>query len=326
MNEFVKKVAFVALFVVALLIFKETISVLLMILAASIIALYFHGLAGLIRRKTSLSKKWSMALSFVVTFIILGVISWLVGARIQQQVTELADKLPGMIDQAKAKLQEYPWGDRVIGQFSGKNAEKYMSTASRFFGSTFGALGDIYVILFLSIFITAEPGTYIKGILALVPATNRDRANDILNILGHKLMSWLKGKIFAVAVVGVLTGVGLAIIGVPMAIGLAVIAAILNFIPNFGPILALIPALLIGLPQGINTALIITGLYIFIQVIESNFITPAVQRKLVNIPPALIITGQLIIGGITGYLGIILATPVVLIIKVLVQELYIRDS
>ncbi len=86
---------------------------------------------------------------------------WLVGARIQQQISELSDKLPGMIDQARSKLQEYPWGEKVIDQFSGDKAEKYMKSAQQFFNSTFGALGDLYVILFLSIFLTAEPGVYI---------------------------------------------------------------------------------------------------------------------------------------------------------------------
>jgi predicted PurR-regulated permease PerM len=275
---------------------------------------------------TNISKKWSMALSFIITFIIIGAIFWLIGARIQQQVAELAEKLPEMIDQAKSKLQQYPWGDRVLNQFSGDNAQKYLSSAQKFFGSTFGALGDIYVILFLSIFITAEPGIYQKGIIALVPPKNRERGKELMQLVGQKLQSWLKGKLFAMAVVGVLTGIGLAIIGVPMALALAFIAAIFNFIPNFGPIIALIPAFLIGLTQDMTTALLIAGLYIVIQVVESNFITPMVQRKLVKIPPALIITGQLMIGAVTGYLGIILATPVVLIIMVLVQELYVKPS
>lgn len=324
--SFVKKVGFIALLIIVLLVLRETVSVLLMILMACIIALYFHGLAGLIRRKTKFSPKWSMALSFISTFLILGALFWLIGARIQEQVAELSEQLPGMIDQGKAKLEELPWGDKVLNQFSGKNAEKYLSSAQKFFGSTFGALGDIYVILFLSIFITAEPGIYHKGIIALVPKDSKDKARLILDRLGHTLMSWLKGMLLAMAVVGVLTYIGLTIIGAPMALALAVIAAILNFIPNFGPIIALIPAFLIGLTQGMNTALIILALYIFIQVLESNVITPTIQRKLVNIPPALIITGQLIIGGLTGYLGIILATPVVLIIMVLVEELYVKKE
>lgn len=179
----------------------------------------------------------------------------------------------------------------------------------RFFSSTFGVLGDIYVILFLGIFFTADPKIYKNGIVALIPADKKDEANEVLNKLAHNLKSWFKGKLFSMAVVAVLTGIGLSIVGVPMIFALAIIAGILNFIPNFGPIIAMVPAVLIGLSQNINTALIIAGLYILIQMLESNVITPMVQKKLVSIPPALIIIGQLVVASFTGYLGIILATP-----------------
>ncbi len=201
-----------------------------------------------------------------------------------------------------------------------------MSSIRKFFSSTFGVLGDIYVILFLGIFLTAGPKVYKDGIIALIPPPHKEKGNDVLNKLGHNLKSWLKGKLFSMAVVAILTAIGLSIIGVPMVFALSVIAGILNFIPNFGPIIAMIPAVLIGLSQGVNTALIIAGLYIFIQMLESNLITPTVQKKLVSIPPAMIIIGQLTVGSLTGYLGIILATPVVLMLIVLVKELYVKKQ
>ena len=88
--------------------------------------------------------------------------------------------------------------------------------------------------------------------------------------------------------------------------------------------MALIPAVLVGLMESPSTAAFIVGLYIFIQVIESNFITPLVQQKLVNIPPALILIAQLLIGSLSGGWGLVLATPLMVIIMVLVQELYIK--
>ena len=125
-------------------------------------------------------------------------------------------------------------------------------------------------------------------------------------------------------VVMVFTAAGLAILGIPMWLALAVIAGLLSFIPNFGPVMALIPAVLVGLMESPSTAAFIVGLYIFIQVIESNFITPLVQQKLVNIPPALILIAQLLIGSLSGGWGLVLATPLMVIIMVLVQELYIK--
>lgn len=324
--NFIKKVAVVALFVIILLVLKSTFSVLLMILAAAIIALYFHGFKNLISRTLKLSDKWSMLISIAGTFLILVALFWFIGAKVQSQVNALSERFPSMVSQAKNELSKYSWGQEIIEQTSGQNSEKLLTSMQRFFSSTFGVLGDIYVILFLGIFFTADPKIYKNGIVALIPADKKDEANEVLNKLAHNLKSWFKGKLFSMAVVAVLTGIGLSIVGVPMIFALAIIAGILNFIPNFGPIIAMVPAVLIGLSQNINTALIIAGLYILIQMLESNVITPMVQKKLVSIPPALIIIGQLVVASFTGYLGIILATPIVLIMMVLVKELYIKKQ
>ena len=158
----------------------------------------------------------------------------------------------------------------------------------------------------------------------LMPKKAQKKGEDVLDKIRNNLKKWLKGKIFAMFVVFVLTAAGLAIIGMPMWLVLAIIAGLLNFIPNFGPLIAMIPAVLIALMQGPGTALTVAIMYIVIQVIESNFITPMVQQKLISIPPALIISAQLLISPLTGGWGLVLATPVMLIIMILVQELYIK--
>ena len=127
-------------------------------------------------------------------------------------------------------------------------------------------------------------------------------------------------------VVFVLTSAGLLILGIPLWLVLALSAGLLNFIPNFGPLIAMIPVVLVALMQGPTTAAIVAGLYILIQVVESNFITPMVQQKLISIPPALIISAQLLISPLTGGWGLVLATPLMLITLTLVQELYIKEN
>ena len=126
-------------------------------------------------------------------------------------------------------------------------------------------------------------------------------------------------------VVFVLTAIGLAIIGIPLWLVLAILAGLISFIPNFGPLIAFIPALLVALMQSPQTAALVAGLYILIQFIESNFITTLVQKKLLNMPPALIIIAQLIMGLLTGAWGLVLATPIIVIVIVLVQELYLKN-
>lgn len=162
--------------------------------------------------------------------------------------------------------------------------------------------------------------------MQLIPQNRKQKADNELEKSGENLKKWLKGKFFAMLVVFILTAAGLVIIGIKMWLVLAILAGLLNFIPNFGPLLAMIPAVLVALLSGPATAAIVEGMYVLIQVLESNFITPMVQQKLINIPPAVIIIAQLLISPLTGGWGLVLATPFMVIIMILVQELYIKTQ
>jgi predicted PurR-regulated permease PerM len=146
----------------------------------------------------------------------------------------------------------------------------------------------------------------------------------VIDRLSLVLKGWLKGMMIAMVLIAVLTFIGLSIIGIPMALALAVIAGILNFIPNFGPLMAMVPAVLLGFVDSTQTAIIVAALYILIQTLESNIITPTIQRRMINLPPALLIIAQLLMGTLSGALGIILATPLLAITMVLVEELYVK--
>lgn len=314
-----------ALIVVLILLFKATFSVFLLILAGALIAVFFRGLSGLICKKTKWKDGVCLAISVIGTLLLVIGLFWLMGAKLQSQITELSDKLPVMVENTKAKLSENPIGKKIVEKVSSPGSmKKAQGLASTFFKSTFGVFGDIYVVLFLGIFFTVSPGIYKKGIVSLIPKKGQPKGEDVLNKLGENLKKWLKGKFFSMSVVMVLTAIGLAIVGVPMWLVLAIIAGILNFIPNFGPLLAMIPAVLVAFMQGPATALIVAVMYIVIQVLESNFVTPKVQQKLVSIPPALIISAQLLVSPLTGGWGLVLATPLMLIIMTLVQEVYIK--
>lgn len=330
-RQFEKKVwvtvAIVALFVVLLWIVKATFNVLLLLLAGVLIALYFHGLAGLLRRKLGLSEKVSLLLSVIGSLLLLVLFFWFAGSRIQQQVNELADTLPATVENLKKEMNKSPLGQKIVQRLSsGGSQQKAVSVARQFFRSSFGVLGDIYVVLFLGIFFTAAPKLYINGFLQLMPAKAKPRAKEVVKKLGDTLTKWLKGQLLAMLIVLVLTAIGLLIMGVPMALALAFIAGLLNFIPNFGPLIAMIPAVLVGLMESPTTALLVAGLYILIQVLESNVITPQIQKKLIDMPPALIIMAQLFMGVLMGGWGLVLATPLTAILMVVVQELYVKKQ
>lgn len=311
--------------IVLLLLVKATFGVFLLILAGSLIAVFFTGLSGVIHRKTKWKEGICLAISVVGTLVLIMGLFWLIGAKVQSQIAELSDTLPETIENAKAHLNQSAVGQKVVSKISSQGSmKKAQAVVGTVFQSTFGVFGDIYVVLFLGIFFTISPKIYKEGIVKLVPAQGKQKAQATLHQLESNLKKWLKGKFFSMFVVFMLTLFGLLVIGMPMWLVLALTAGILNFIPNFGPLIAMIPAVLVALMQGPTTAAIVAGLYILVQVAESNFITPMVQQKLISIPPALIIIAQMLIAPLTGGWGLILATPLMIIVIVLVQELYIK--
>ncbi len=318
-------VAIVAFTVIVLLLIGFTFNVLLLVLAGSLIAIFFRALSSKIQRKTKWKEGICVAISIISTLIIMIGLFWLIGAKVQSQLVELIETLPKTVDKAEESLNNSAIGKKILEQVvSESSMEKAQGFLQQFFQSTFGVLGDLYVVLFIGIFFTISPKTYINGFVQIIPVKGQKKAQQVLDTLGEQLRKWLKGTLFSMFVVFLLTAIGLAIIGIPLWLVLALLAGLISFIPNFGPLLALIPAVLVGLMDSPQTALLILGLYILIQFIESNFITTAIQKKLINMPPALILIAQLFMGALTGAWGLILALPVVLIIIVLVQELYIN--
>jgi len=315
----------VAFVMLVLLFLQTTFSVLLLVLAGALIAVFFRGLSALLRRKTGWKEGLCLAFSVIGTLLLVALLFWLIGARVQEQAVQLSDTLPATVSKAKAQLAQNPFGHKLLQKLSSPGTQKkFQAVVQGFFRSTFGILGDLYVVLFLGIFFTVSSKIYTKGLVRLLPVAAQETAQNVLDKIGQNLLKWLKGKLFAMLVVFVLTAVGLVLMGVPMWLVLAIIAGLLNFIPNFGPLIAMVPAVLVALMQDFTTALMVAGLYILVQVAESNFITPSVQKKLINIPPALIILAQLFISPFTGGWGLVLATPLMVIIMVLVQELYLK--
>ncbi len=313
-----------ALIVVFLLLFKALFSLLLLVFAGVIITVYFYGIAGIFQRNFHWSSKLSIILSVILNLILLVAFFWFVGARIQQQVSQLVDTLPATIQKARDQINQTPIGNKLLQQLnSSGDSQKSLAAVKGFFSSSFGVLSDLYIVILLTAFFTASPTLYKKGLIKSLPTKAKDKGADLIEKISSLLKKWLKGQIIGIFFIAIVTAIGLLIIGMPLVLTLALIAGLLNFIPNFGPLIALIPAVLIALMQGPTTALLIFGMYTLIQIIQSAVTQPIVQKKMISIPPALTIIGQVAMGALAGFWGVLLATPFVAILIVLVQELYI---
>lgn len=174
------------------------------------------------------------------------------------------------------------------------------------FSTTFGAIANFFIIIFIGLYVAAEPRLYSDGLIRLVPLNRRQRAREVLDEVGSTLRWWLIGKVASMIVVGVSTVVGLWLLDIPLALTLGLLAALLTFIPNVGPILSVVPAMLLALMQSPMQALYVALLYLGIQTVESYFLTPLMQKRTVSLPPALTIFTQVLFGVMVGSLGFVL--------------------
>lgn len=316
--------AIVVLIIAVLLIARVVFNVLLMALAGALMATYFHGLGDLLERKTGWKRRVCMLISIAGSIFLLITLLWFMGAKIQVQVAELSNSLPGTIHTVRTKLGETPVGQKILSYLSDQNSSQLFNTAKQFFSTSFGAMGNLYIILFLGIFFTAEPSLYKNGILLMVPQGRKKMAVNIMNRISISLKGWIKGTLLAIALITIILSVGLSLIGIPVALVLALIAGMLKIIPNFGSMVAMVPGVLLALTVSTSTAIGVALLYIIAQTIVSNIITPVIQKRMISIPPALTLISQLIMAALSGALGIILAVPLLAIVIIFTDELYVK--
>ncbi|HWZ02272.1 MAG TPA: AI-2E family transporter, partial [Mucilaginibacter sp.] len=226
--------AIVCLSLIIILFVRVAFNILLMTFLGVLIAVYFHGLADFIAQKTKMNRKLSLFISIAGTITLLGAMIWIIGSTVQQQAAQLSHTLPQIVSSAKTKLAGSSVGQQVLGYTSGDNSKKLMDTASTFFSSSFGVVGDLYIILFLGIFFTADPSLYKNSLLAIVPSQREADGRIIWDRMSTALKAWIKTKLISMVLITILVSIGLMILGLPGALVLGLIAGLLDIIPNFG--------------------------------------------------------------------------------------------
>ena len=313
------------LVVAALLIFVP--HVILTIFAGALVAVFLRGGGSWIADRLHIAPGWGVAIfGLALIGILAGAVRWFAPAVIDQ-VNQLAEILPAEIENLRARIESFAWGDRLLDRLtpqrllSGAGA----GAASTAVSATFGALGNFVLIVFIGLYGAVDPHRYRAGLLALFAPSIRMRAREVIANAVRRLQSWLAAQLTAMATVGLLTGLGLWVIGVPLPLLLGLIAALLAFIPNIGPIAAAAPGILLAASQGMQTALWAFGVYVGVQTLESYVVTPLLQQEAVSVPPAFAISVQLLMGVMFGLLGLALAMPLTALAMSITHDTYIRD-
>lgn len=188
---------------------------------------------------------------------------------------------------------------------------------------TLGIFSNIisFVTIFvLSIYMTLGRGTLDKFSSEFLGAELAGKLINILKQVEFKLGVWVSGQVTLMLVIGIFTFIGITLLGLPFAFPLAVIAGILEIIPNIGPIMSAVPAVLVALSISPVMALVTALVYFTIQQIENHLVIPIVMNKVVGVPPLVAIIALMIGAKIGGIGGAILSIPLVLLIETIFTE------
>lgn len=325
--------ALAAVAALAVFYFRELAQTLLMLFAALLFAAVLDGFARAVERRLPIPR-WVSVISTVV-LLVAGTAAtiWWIGPSVTQQLAGLAERIPEIVRDAVEWLESSSWGAALVGRLSSASGDlipsfpQVMGGVTGVFSTLVAAVGNVVVLLFVAFYLAWDPDLYRRVALRLIPDGDpRDRAGEVMGRVARALRSWMMGRIASMTIVGVMTGVALAIAGIPLALALGLIAGLFSFVPFLGPIASSIPALLIASGEGTNAVLLVGAIYIGVQAIESNAITPVIQRQAVSMPPALLISAQVVMTVLFGLIGTLIATPLAVVVTVLAQSLYLEDA
>lgn len=228
---------------------------------------------------------------------------------------------PSSSDDSSSKAPKLPDAGAIA---SGTGA--IVSQTVRIIASIFEGVGNFFVVIFLGLLLAAQPQLYRDGFLSLVPSQHAQQAAKLLDEVGETLRRWLIGQLLTMSCLFVITSVGLTIIGIPGALVLGFITGLLSFIPNVGAVLAGFLIVLASLGSGLTAIVSSFALYLGIQFLEGNVLTPLIQRHAINIPPATLFGAQIFLGVLFGLWGLALALPLIAVIKVVIDNVQARDA
>lgn len=301
--------------------------VLLILFAGILFATLLSAVTDYLSRWTRLPHGWSLAIGVLLLLLIVAGLFTLVGARIAQQAAEMAERIPQAISQLYDHLKHYQivaWLEQqqpslrsmMSSTAVGTHIAGYLTGLTTF-------LIEFVIVLAIGLFIAAQPDLYKRGVVSLLPERRQALARELLDDAASTLRWWLLGRILSMIIIGTADGVAMWLLGVPLPLTLGVISGLLTFIPNIGPIIAAVPAVLLALTvQGQPWLPLWVVLAKFgIQMVESYVITPLVQQRTIYMPPALTLSVQFLLGTLAGLPGLALAVPLTAVVIAVTRKL-----
>jgi predicted PurR-regulated permease PerM len=267
---------------------------------------------------------------------VLALIGVSMGSVVESQVRGLVEQAPTLLSDVQSQLEQLRAALGLETGFFQPDPQQILDSARNFLsGGTFSTFVSVgasvvnvlsfgVVILIATIYSVARPSPLVNGFVALFPAGRRPRAREILFEMYKSVQRWFLGQLVSMFIIGLLFTISLSIIGVPFALLLGLLSGLLAFVPFVGPLISIIPPILLALVDDPINALWVIAAYGVVQFVEGNIVQPMVMSRAISLHPAVIVFAILIMGTLFGFVGLFFAIPLVAALHVLMIELWIK--
>ena len=294
---------------------------LLIIFGGMVFAAMIDGGVRLLGRILPIARAWRVAIVVTVTVVFLGWTAMFAGTQMAAQ----AAQLPSVVQAQAFKVLN--WLQAHGAALNIKSMEGVVEKLAGSVGEVTSAVGGLigwmttaFGIVVLGIYIAAEPQLYRRGFAWLLPQSERTRFETTATAMGKSMRRLLAGRLLGMALEGVTTWLLLAIWGVPMAGLLGLLTGLLAFLPNIGAPISGVLMVLVGFSDSTSSGLYCIAVYLGVQILDGNVVVPMVAKRTADLAPALVLGMQLIMGTLFGVLGLMLADPLVVMIKVALER------
>ncbi|TAL81415.1 MAG: AI-2E family transporter [Beijerinckiaceae bacterium] len=276
-------------------------------------------------RRLNLPQPVALALSGFAILIILGGASYLFGTKMMVEMQDVLHRVASAQGSLMHALNASSFGKLVLSHVSRENVS-LTSLIGNIFSLSSSFLEAVIVSVFTGVYLAAQPRLYRRGFCRLLPESWRDEAMETIDHLGHALRLWLLGQLIQMVIIGLLSTLAAFAIGLPSPLAIGLIAGVAEFIPYLGPIISAVPAVLVA--ATVNGSAIVWTIvaWLLIHQVEGELIAPIVQRSMVFMPPVVMLMSVATLTYLFGWMAIIFAAPITVIVCVSVIKLYVRDS
>lgn len=317
--------------VVAGLVFEQLVSLILALMVVVIVAIPLAAFATLLER-FRVPRTVGVLLGLLIALGLVALLVWAVIPGFTHEINDFVNSLPRIVDALRHRIGSITGNSPTkTGQQIQNFVNSYTHHPSKLLGpiasigkSVATALAAIIVVLLTAVYTAIHPEPLLDGAVRVVSPEHRAHAAYILQRLRTAYLGWLRGLIVGMVILGTLTYLGLRLVGLNFAAFFAVLTALAMIIPYFGALASSIPPILYALTVSPGKAVIVAVIYIAAHQADSNMIEPLVMARAVKLHPAVVAIGVVAVERLFGFVGLIIAVPILATIRIVVEELWIQ--